>query len=83
MAAQKTKNLFDAGSVVYKETLFWCVGLIGVLSILGIIYELVTRKKRDPNPKRYGKLSVEVYMQLNPINTIILNFRAWSLDSVY
>lgn len=52
-AADKTEGLFDAESQIYTQTMIWCGGIMALLVILSLIYELLTRKNRTANPKRY------------------------------
>jgi len=52
-AAEKTEDLFDATSTVYIQTITYCGGSLAVLVVICLLYELLTRKKRNPNPKRY------------------------------
>lgn len=54
-AASKTEGLFDAESTAYIKSVTYCGISIAVLMFIFLIYEIVTRKKRNPNPKRYGK----------------------------
>ncbi|XP_022795633.1 uncharacterized protein LOC111334203 [Stylophora pistillata] len=50
--AEKTDSLFDAESVVYIQTITWCGGALGVLTVIFLLYERATRKNRSPSPKR-------------------------------
>ena len=54
-AASKTEYLFDAESTAYIKSVTYCGISIAVLVFIFLIYEIVTRKKRNPNAKRYGK----------------------------
>ena len=54
-AASKTEGLFDAESTAYIKSVTYCGISIAVLVFIFLIYEIVTRKKRNPNAKRYGK----------------------------
>lgn len=54
-AASKTEGLFDVESPAYIESITYCGISIAVLVFIFLIYEIVTRRKRNPNPKRYGK----------------------------
>ena len=40
---------------MYVETVLWCGVSLAVLTFLCLIYALLTRKTRNPNPRRYGK----------------------------
>ncbi|XP_068752195.1 uncharacterized protein [Montipora capricornis] len=51
--AEKTQGLFDATSPVYVQTVTWCGISLAILTFLCLIYALMTRKKQNPNPKRY------------------------------
>ena len=53
--ASKTEGLFDAESTAYIKSVTYCGISIAVLVFIFLIYEIVTRKKRNPNAKRYGK----------------------------
>ncbi len=57
-AADITEGLFDAESPVYIQTITWCGGSLAVLTVIFLVYEILTRKKRNPNPRRYGKILV-------------------------
>ena len=57
-AAEKTEGLFDAESTVYIQAVTWCGGSLVILTAVCLVYEILTRKKRNPNPKRYGKTVV-------------------------
>ena len=61
-AASKTEGLFDAESTAYIKSVTYCGISIAVLVFIFLIYEIVTRKKRNPNPKRYGKTLLGVYL---------------------
>ena len=54
-AASKTEGLFDVESTAYIKSVTYCGISIAVLVFIFLIYEIVTRKKRNPNAKRYGK----------------------------
>ena len=56
--ADKTEGLFDAESPVYIKAVTWCGGSLAVLTVICLVYELLTRKTRNPNPRRYGKILV-------------------------
>ncbi|KAJ7390409.1 hypothetical protein OS493_025666 [Desmophyllum pertusum] len=51
--ADKTEGLFDAESPVYIKAVTWCGGSLAVLTVICLVYELLTRKTRNPNPRRY------------------------------
>lgn len=59
-AAKMTKGLFDAESTVYIQAVTWCGGSLALLTAVCLVYEIFTRKKRNPNPKRYGKIFVPI-----------------------
>lgn len=52
-AAEKTEGLFDAESTVYLQAVTWCGGSLAILTAIFLVHEILTRKKRNPSPKRY------------------------------
>jgi abortive infection bacteriophage resistance protein len=50
----KTASLFDAESEVYQQALIWTCVILAVFLVISLFYELITRKSRDPHPKKYG-----------------------------
>jgi len=47
-AVEKTNNLFDAESPMFRKAIYTCIGLVGVLTICGLIWEFAYWRPRQP-----------------------------------
>ncbi|XP_073230546.1 uncharacterized protein [Porites lutea] len=47
-AVEKTNNLFDAESPMFKKAIYTCIGLVGLLTICGLIWEFAYWRPRQP-----------------------------------
>lgn len=47
-AVEKTNNLFDAESPMFRKAIYTCVGLVAVLTICGLIWEFAYWRPRQP-----------------------------------
>lgn len=47
-AVEKTNNLFDAESPMFRKAIYTCIGLVGALTICGLIWEFLYWRPRQP-----------------------------------
>ncbi|RMX46246.1 hypothetical protein pdam_00000632 [Pocillopora damicornis] len=47
-AVEKTNNLFDAKSPMFRKAIYTCIGLVGALTICGLIWEFLYWRPRQP-----------------------------------
>lgn len=47
-AVEKTNNLFDAESPMFRKAIYTCIGLVAVLTICGLIWEFAYWRPRQP-----------------------------------
>lgn len=47
-AVEKTNNLFDAESPMFKKAIYTCIGLVALLTICGLIWEFAYWRPRQP-----------------------------------
>ena len=57
---EKTANLFDADSPMFRNAIYTCVGLVGVLTVLGLIWEFAYWRPRQPKEKKTGKMQTTI-----------------------
>lgn len=50
-AVEKTQNLFDAESPIFQKAIFFSLGLVGGLTLLGLIWEYAYWRPRQPKAK--------------------------------
>ena len=54
-AVEKTNNLFDAKSPMFRKAIYTCIGLVGALTICGLIWEFLYWRPRQPKEAKTGK----------------------------
>lgn len=52
---EKTNNLFDAESPMFKKAIYTCIGLVGLLTICGLIWEFAYWRPRQPKEAKTGE----------------------------
>ena len=52
---QKTQNLFDAESPIFQKAIFFSLGLVAGLTLLGLIWEYAYWRPKQPNLKATGE----------------------------
>lgn len=52
---EKTNNLFDAESPMFKSAIYTCIGLVGLLTICGLIWEFAYWRPRQPKEAKTGE----------------------------
>ncbi|XP_046859708.1 uncharacterized protein LOC124453054 [Xenia sp. Carnegie-2017] len=51
VAVQKTKNLFDHKSPIFQSAIFYSLGMVGSLTLFGLVWEYFYWKPRQPKSK--------------------------------
>ena len=54
-AVEKTNNLFDAESPMFRKAIYTCIGLVAVLTICGLIWEFAYWRPRQPKEAKTGE----------------------------
>ena len=54
-AVEKTNNLFDAESPMFKKAIYTCIGLVALLTICGLIWEFAYWRPRQPKEAKTGE----------------------------
>ncbi|XP_001623142.2 uncharacterized protein LOC5501884 isoform X2 [Nematostella vectensis] len=52
-AEEMTSGLFDEESEMFRQAATWSAGALGILTVICLLYELLARSRRTPDPKRY------------------------------
>ena len=56
-AVEKTNNLFDAESPMFRKAIYTCIGLVALLTICGLIWEFAYWRPRQPKEAKTGELN--------------------------
>ena len=59
-AVEKTNNLFDAESPMFRKAIYTCIGLVALLTICGLIWEFAYWRPRQPKEAKTGEWSLSV-----------------------
>ena len=54
-AVEKTNNLFDAESPMFRKAIYTCIGLVAALTICGLIWEFAYWRPRQPKEAKTGE----------------------------